>query len=112
MLVAESIKDVFGQVSPPPELKTITDQPGAGGINIFLSKSIQLIYMIAAVVFVFQLIFGAYKWMASGGEKEALKSAHDTIVHAIMGIFILGVAFVILRIFGVFFGFQFFQERP
>lgn len=109
ILLAQSVKDVFGTVSPPPELKTLTDQPGAGGINVFLTKSVQLIYMVAAVVFVFQIITGAYRWMTSGGEKEALQKAQETIVHAIIGITILALTFLILTILGTFLGFSFFN---
>ncbi len=104
----QNIQDVFGKVSPPPQISNLTQQEGAGGLSIFLSRAIQLAYMVAAVIFVFMVMAGAIQWILSGGDKEAVEKARKRITHAIIGITLLALTFVILRVLGQALGFSFF----
>lgn len=110
-LLALDPKDIFGTVSPPPELSPFTapDKTGAAGISLFFSNLITLIYEIAAVVFIFMLLWGALEWISSGGDKEKVTSARSRITHALIGITLFAVAFAIIRVVGTFTGFTFFS---
>lgn len=101
---------VFGTISPPPELQKFigTDSTGAAGISKFLSNLITLIYSLAAVVLIFMLLWGAWDWLTSEGEKEKLESAKKKIVNAIVGIMLFAVAFAVIQVLGTFTGFTFF----
>lgn len=107
--------DTLGKISPPPALKNFLkdpagkDQTGAGAISQFLSSSIALIYSIAAIALIFMLLWGAFEWLTSGGDKEKLASAQRRILHAIIGIILFAVAFAIIRVLGAFTGFTFFK---
>lgn len=98
---------IFGKITPP---KAITDLGfGGGGISNFLNSLIILIYIIAGVVFVFMILWGAFEWLSSGGSKEGLESARKRIVHALIGIALFAIAFAVISLIGRFTGFTFFS---
>lgn len=102
--------DVFGKIQPPSAIKDFLgqDPTGASGISKFLSNFIALIYTVAAIVLVLILLWGAFDWLMSGGEKEKLAAAQSKIINAIIGILLFAVAFAIIRVLGQFTGFTFF----
>lgn len=97
---------VFGRIDLPPALNQLG--VGSTGISKFLNNLITLIYTISFVVFVFMLLWGGFQWLSSGGEKEAIGEARQRIIHALIGIVILAVAFAIFEVVGTFTGFKFF----
>ncbi len=109
-LIAASVEDAFGKVSPPPALQGIInkDSSGAGGISLILSNLITLFYSAAAIVLIFMLLWGAFDWMTSEGNKEKLESARNKLINAIIGIMLFAVAFAIIQVIGQFTGFKFF----
>lgn len=119
MLIAQKvqkIEEVFGSVSPPPQLQKLTNQVGASGlkgggasISFFLNTVIELIFTVAVVITVFMVVIGAVQMIMSGGDKEALASARKRITYAIIGMVLLALSFVILRIIGQILGFEFFS---
>lgn len=109
MLIAD-VKDVFGTISPPPELKGLLakDPSGAGGLGVFFSNLITLIYTIATVVLIFMLLWGAFDWITSEGDKEKLGGARNKIINAFIGIMLFAAAFGVIKVLGQFTGFKFF----
>lgn len=103
------IEDVFGEITPPPAISNIGF--GAGGISQFLSRVIELIYIVAGIVFVFMVIVSAFQWMISGGDKEAVGKARGRLTYAIIGITILALGFVIVKLVGQITGFEFFAGQ-
>lgn len=105
--------DVFGQIQPPPAIKDFlgNDPTGAAGISKFLSNFITLIYTISAIVLIFMLLWGAFDWMTSEGNKEKLQAAQNKIISAIIGILLFAVAFAIIQVLGAFTGFTFFAGQ-
>lgn len=108
---ATNAKDVFGQVTPPQELQPLIAKggQGAGGISLFLSNAITLLYEIALIGVTIMLVWGAVEWIISGGDKESLASARKRIVNAIIGLVLLSIVFAILNVFKIFTGFNFFR---
>lgn len=106
---------VFGTIRAPQELIPFITQggSGAGGISLFLNNLITLIYSIAAVIFLFMFIWGAFEWITSGGEKERVANAQKRITHALIGVVLFAVAFAVISVVGIFTGFEFFagQDR-
>lgn len=107
-LLAKSVSDVIGGITPPPQIQSLTSQGGAGGISFFLSRIIELIYTASAVIFVFMVLWSALQWIMSGGDKEKVGAAQKRLTYAIIGIVFLAVAFVIIRVIGEITGFSFF----
>jgi len=100
----------FGTITPPSPIAGFLgpDITGAEGISKFLSNLVILIYIVAAVVLIFMLLWGAFDWMISEGNKEKLQAAQNKIISAIVGILLFAVAFAIISILGQFTGFTFF----
>lgn len=101
-------EDVFGKITPPDFLLPLTNRGGAGGISFFLTKVVELIYLVAGIIFLFMVIISAFQWMLSGGDKEAVSKARGRLTWAIIGIVLLALAFVIIRVIGQIIGFKFF----
>lgn len=108
-----SVAGFFGVIQPPPVLRDLLakDPSGAGGISRFLSNGIVLIYSIASIVLLFMLLWGAFEWMTSGGDKEKLAGAQRRIINAVIGILIFAVAFAVIQVLGIFTGFTFFAGQ-
>ena len=107
-LLTQNPRGVFGTIKAPNEIVPLIRQggEGAGGISLILNNLIILIYMLAAVVFIFMILFGAFQWMTSGGDKEAVAGARNRIIHAIIGIVLFAVAFAVIQVVGTFTGFN------
>lgn len=108
------IECIFGTIQPPDPVKTFigTDKTGSAGISSFLSAAIVLIYTIAAVVFVFMLLWGALQWIFSGGDKGAVEGARNRILHALIGLAVLAVAFALVTVAGQFVGINILGNLP
>lgn len=104
------IENIFGKITPPDALKPLLQQDptGAGALSNFLSRLVALIYVLAAIVLIFMLIWGAWDWMISEGNKEKVESARNKIINAFIGILLFAVAFAVIRVLGQFTGFKFF----
>lgn len=107
----DRIECKFGTISPPPALKELVEKETAtpgGGISFFLSNLIALIYSLAAIVLIFMLLWGAFDWITSEGDKEKLQAAQRKIINALIGILLFAAAFAIIQVLGQFTGFKFF----
>ena len=102
--------DVFGQIQPPEPLKKFigSDPTGAGGLSRFFTNLVALFYALAVIVLIFMLLWGAWDWMTSEGDKEKLDSARKKLINAIIGILLFAAAFAIIQVLGTFTGFKFF----
>ncbi len=64
-------------------------------------------FEIAAVAVVIYFIFGAFKILTSGGDKEAVAGARAMITHAIVGFIMLILMFLVLKFLPFFFHLDF-----
>lgn len=76
------------------------------GININTSPStiitngISIVFIIAILLVLFFLIWGAFDWITSGGDKEKVAGARKKILAALIGLVILALSFVIAQVAG------------
>ena len=84
----------------------IISPPGAGynKLGDFVSDGLVLAFGIAVLLVLVMLVWGAFEWVASGGDKEAVGKARNRIINALVGLAVLAVAFAIARLFGQFVG--------
>lgn len=102
MLLAKLLADVkssepicFGPFCP-----AIKDLPsgsgGNGGITQLLGSTfgsiVNLFVIFTGLAMLLYLLWGAFDWVTSGGEKEKLEKARDKITHASVGIVIVIIA--------------------
>lgn len=107
------IGSTFGTITPPSSIAQFLsgDQTGATAISKFLSNLVQLIYIFAAITLLFVLLWGAFDWITSEGDKEKVAAAQRKLINAIIGIMLFAVAFAILKVLGIFTGFTFFEGQ-
>lgn len=69
-----------------------------------IAALITLALVVAAIVFVFMLLWGGFKYISSGGDKAQLDSARGTITAALIGLTILFATWAIVNLVSLFFG--------
>ncbi len=69
-------------------------------IGKVFGNAITIIFVLAALAVLFMLIIGAFQWIMSGGEKEAVNKARGRITNALIGLVILALAFLVVRLVG------------
>ncbi len=85
----------------------IVSSPKYGYTNLgnFITNIITLAFIIAILIVLAMLVWGAIEWIVSGGEKEAVGKARGKILNALIGLAILAVAYAIAVLAGQFLGF-------
>jgi hypothetical protein len=68
--------------------------------STILTSALTIVYIVAALLVLFFLIMGAFKWITSGGDKDAIGKARSGIVNALIGLAILALAVVIVIVVG------------
>lgn len=88
-------------------------RPTVGGQNVgfstigdFVQKILILSFIVAVLVVLVMLIWGAFEWITSGGDKEAVGKARNRIINALIGLAVLAVAFALFQVAGSFLGFK------
>jgi hypothetical protein len=100
------VKNTFAQQAQQPNRIPVQVGPPAVGINpaagigTILSNALTIIFVAAALAVLFFLVIGAFKWIISGGDKEAVAGARKTIVAALVGLAILALSFLIVVVVG------------
>ncbi len=101
---------VFAQpATPTPQTIRVAPTGQWAGLSNFsfgavVSALITLILVVAAIVFVFMLLWGGFKYISSGGDKGQLESSRGTITAALIGLTILFATWAIINLVSTFFG--------
>lgn len=98
----------FLVVVPVVFAETITVIAPPGAINAkagdVVNNILKIVFSLAAFMVLVFLIIGAFQWIMSGGDKDAVGKARNRITHALIGLAILVLAFVIAQIIGTVIG--------
>lgn len=85
---------------------TGTSTSGINGITNYISAIIGALTVVAAIWFLFNILFGGYQWMSSGGDPKKIGEARDHITHAFIGMVIVVGSWSLIAVVGQFFGFN------
>lgn len=72
--------------------------------NRLVSMTINLVMIIAVILFFFMLLFGGIRWMLSGGDQGRVDAAKSQIISALVGLTIVFSVYAISQFIGVTFG--------
>lgn len=97
LLADQAIDDLFGGISPPPAMNVGGSDP-IKGLGKFIGFGIQMFLLVAGMFLLLYLLWGAFDWIASGGEKEKISKAQSKITSALIGIVLV---FVVLTVFNL-----------
>ena len=77
-----------------------------GGLTVprIVSGMINLVLVVAAIVFFFILVIGGIRWITSGGDKANTEAARNQITAALVGLVIVFAAWAIIQLVQTFFG--------
>lgn len=102
------IDKVFAEGIDNPAIPSLIGKSGesiAGGI---FSSVLGLLLIGAGLMTFTQLVLGGIQWITSGGEKGALESARNKIIHGIVGLILVASSWAIITlILGKFLGMDF-----
>jgi putative copper export protein len=86
------------QVDPPGGLPSLP--PGYTGLNQVLSTVFGILFLVAALLTIAYLIWGAIDYITSAGDKNKIHAARDKIIYAIIGLVVVLISFFIISVFG------------
>lgn len=69
----------------------------ANGDGSIVRRIINIMLYAVGVISVIMLIFGGFRYVISGGQKEAVTAAKNTILYAIIGLLIAIFAYAIIK---------------
>lgn len=98
--IVAQIDNPFGEISPPPGMDIGSGDPVVG-VGQLLGWGINIFIIIAGMFMLVYLLWGAFDWISSSGEKEKLSKAQNKITNALVGML---VVFIVLVVFNVFAG--------
>lgn len=91
--------NAFAQVNLSPGTPEQGIKPNTNP-QFIITNAISIVFIIAILLVLFFLIWGAFDWITSGGDKEKVAQARKKIMAALIGLIILALAFVIARVAG------------
>jgi hypothetical protein len=97
LLADKAIDDLFGGISPPAAMNVGGADP-VQGVGKLIGFGIQMFIMIAGLFLLIYLLWGAFDWIVSNGEKERITKAQSKITNALIGMLLI---FVVLTIFNL-----------
>ncbi len=80
--------NIWGQLAPPPGSANLGQDP-VQGLGTLMVLGIRLVLVGAAFLLLAYLFYGGISWITSGGDKEKIEKARNTLTNAIIGIFIV-----------------------
>ena len=88
------------KLSPPTGFTNL----GSITVSKLVSGGIELVLILAALVFFFVLVIGGIRWILSGGDENKVKGAKGQITNALIGLAIIFVAWAIGTMMHTIFG--------
>ncbi len=77
-----------------------------GIVQTIVKNSILLFFTVGGIGTVIYFLWGAVDWIFSGGDKEKVANARKKMTHALIGLALLALSFVIIRTVGSIVGFD------
>jgi magnesium-transporting ATPase (P-type) len=97
-LLADTATDaLFGGITPP-EAMNVGGKDPVQGLGNFIAFGINAFILIAGFSLLIYLLWGAFDWIASSGEKEKLTKAQNKITNAVIGMVLIFVVLVVFNL--------------
>lgn len=68
------------------------DDDGESDIQRIIELMVNIFSIVIGIVAVIMIIYGGFKYITSGGDSSKLASAKNTVIYAIIGLVIVGLA--------------------
>ena len=87
-----------------PILGNLRNLRGSEFFPSLVAGLLNIVLVVAVVIFLFVFIWGAISWITSGGDKAAVESARGKVMTAIIGLVLLVSTWAIINLIESFFG--------
>lgn len=67
-------------------------------LGTLITWILNIVFVIGAIIALFYLIWGAFNWITSGGDKGKTADARNKIIAAIVGLILLAAAWTLLTV--------------
>lgn len=94
LLSANTVQDIFGTVNKPPGSEFVGNDP-VQGVGNLIAFFVQIVLFIGGLAALLYLLWGAFDWINSSGEKEKLTKAQNKMTNAVIGLILMVAAFTI-----------------
>ena len=85
----------------PPAYQGITGSSGSpGGLILFLTNILRLVFVVAGMFAFFNLILAGFQFMGAGGDAKAVEKAWGKIWQSLMGLILVVGSFALAALFG------------
>jgi len=101
MINVFAASDIVGTVeSPlPPAYQGITEAQG-GGLLLFVTNIIRLLFVVAGLYAFINLILAGFQYMGAGGDTKQLSAAWGKIWGSLLGLILVASSFALAALFG------------
>lgn len=94
------------QVLAIEAIKVTPPDTGFRSLTDFITKTLQVAFAVGILVVLAMLVWGAFEWITSGGDKDAVAKARNRIISALIGLAVLAITFALARVAAQFLGFD------
>lgn len=103
-------KKVFGTIEPPPGSEFAK---GSNPLGALLGTGINVFLIVAGIVALVYLLWGALDWITSEGDKEKVLKARQKIQNALIGLIVIFAALALFNlVVGTILGGKIIQPTP
>ena len=95
--LTQNANNPFGKITPPESIGILGSDPAIALGKLF-EVGVRIFIIIAGISLMIYLLWGAYDWINSGGEKEKIAKAQAKITNAVIGMILV---FIMLSIWGL-----------
>lgn len=97
--LAQSSNNIWGEITPPGS-GSLAENP-VEGLGKLVSFGVRMFLLVSGAALLVYLLWGAFDYITSGGDKEKVSKAVSKMTNAVIGILIL---FAIFAIYGALVG--------
>ena len=92
--------------------ESIKVKPGYGSIGAFVSVILPNVFILAAIILFFLIIFGGFSIITSAGNQEKAKEGQQTLTAALIGFLVIFASYWIIQIIEVLTGVKLLNPSP
>jgi len=92
--------------------ESIKDKPGYGSIGAFVSRILPNVFILAAIILFFLIIFGGFSIITSAGDPEKAKEGKQALTAALIGFLVIFASYWIIQIIEVLTGVNLLNPNP
>jgi len=96
-LADAAIDELFGGITPPDAMNVGGSDP-VQGLGKFIAFGINMFILVAGIFLLIYLLWGAFDWIVSNGEKERITKAQNKITNAVIGMLLVFVALTVFNL--------------